>query len=71
MISVLLPLVGIGGGHEIKLGFFTTLLYAMKKTCALLERYKNNLTSNREYGKWLLKMIKLQSKLLVVGPENR
>ena len=40
MISALLPLVGIGGGHEIKLGFITTLLYAVKKTGALLERYK-------------------------------
>ena len=43
----------------------------MKKTRALLERYKNNLTSNREYGRWLLKTITQQSKLLVVGPENR
>lgn len=40
MISALLPLVGIGGGHEIKLGFITTLLYAVKKTGALLEGYK-------------------------------
>ena len=40
MISVLLPRVGIGGGHKIKLGFITTLLYAEKNTGALLERYK-------------------------------
>ena len=40
MISVLLPMVGIGGGHEIKLGFITTLLYAVKNTGALLGRYK-------------------------------
>ena len=42
MISALLPLVGIGRGHEIKkiLAFITTLSYAVKKTGALLERYK-------------------------------
>ena len=40
MISVLLLMVGVGGGHEIKLGFITTLLYAVKNTGALLERYK-------------------------------
>lgn len=46
MISALLPLVGIGRGHEIKkkiLGFITTLSYAVKKTGALLERYKEEL----------------------------
>ena len=40
IISALPPLICIGGGHEIKLGFVTTLLYAVKKTGAFLGRYK-------------------------------